>query len=220
MSRHLLITVPCGGVQCGRCGSGFGIRKLESVLMQLKKRLIVIASSGGEKPFPERGQVLPPRTQVMMLVLGDVAELAQPEVRHNAGNVFGHREQGSGDLGVEARGVPSDNQGIAHQLDGEPAREHADRGERAPVRRRFTPRSFPPWHIPELDFSEQKRAATRASLSRRIQRQPKSPVRPHDFGRGVLAVLSRRLHHELDVPLVELVYELEASAARPRGSRN
>lgn len=188
--------------------------------MQLKKRVLVIASSGAQKSTPERSQVLPSRAQLMMLVHCDVAQLPQPELRHNARNVFGHREQGSGDLGIQPRDVPSDNQGIAHQLDGESAREHAAGGERTSVPRGLPPCPFPPCRIAELNISEQKRAATRASLSRRIERQPKSPVRPYDFGRGVLAVLSRRLHHELDVSLVELVYELEASAARPRGRRN
>ena len=188
--------------------------------MQFKKRLVIVASRGAQKPSPERSQVLPSRAQVMMLVLCNVAELAQAQLRHNAGHFFGHREQGSGDACVEPGDVPGDKQRIAHQLDGKAAREHADRSERATVRGGFTLRSFPPRWIPELNISEQKRTATRAPLSRRIQRQPKSSVRPEDLGRGVLATLSRRLRHERDISLVELVYELEAGAARPRGSRN
>jgi hypothetical protein len=220
MSRQSSITVDCGGVHYGSCGAGFGIRKLESVAMQLKKRLVVIASGSAQKPSPKRRQMLPSRAQLMMLVLCDVAELAQAQLRYNAGDVFGHREQGSGDAGVESGDVPGDKQRIAHQFDGEPAREHADRSERTSVPRGFTLRSLPPWRIPELDIREEKRAATRAPLSRRIQRSPKGSVGAHYLGRGVLAVFSRRLRHELDVSFVELVDELEAWAARPRGNRN
>lgn len=220
MSRQLSITVRGRGVHYGSCGAGFGIRKLKSVAMQLKKRLLVIASGSAQQPAPERDQVLPSRAQVPVLVLCYVAELAQAELRHNAGDVFGHREQGCSGAGVESRDGPSDNQRIAHQLDGEAAREHADGGERTCLPRGFALRSFPPGRIAELDISEQKRAATRAPLSRRLQRLPKGSVRPHDLGHGVLGVFSCRLRYELDVSLIELVYELEAGAARPWGDRN
>lgn len=207
----------CTGVGTRRCGRAVGIRKLECLQMQVVQRLPVVAARRAQEPTPERAQVLPSRAQVLMAVIRDVPQLAQPELRNDVGNLVGHGEESSGKSGVLPGRAAGDDERVSREVHGRLAQKQAHRARRPAVPRRFILRPLPPGRVPELDVREQKRALTHPPAGRAIQTQPQISMHPHHLGHGARAVLACDLRHLLYEHFVELVNELEAGAAGPRG---
>lgn len=220
MSRYSSITDPRNGGGNGRCKTAVGIRKPECMQMQLVQRLAIVAARRAQEPAPERAQVLPSWAQVLMVVIGHVSQLAQPELCNDAGDLFGHGEERSSKSGVLLGGVPGNDERIPHQVDGRLAREEAYRAGWAAMPRRVVLSALPPGGIAELDVREQKRTLTRPLTCWAIETDPKIPVHPHHLGHGVVAVLACSLCQLFDEQLVELMNELEAGASGPRRDRH
>lgn len=164
--------------------------------------------------------MLPSRTQVMMVVIGDVPQLTKPELCNNAGNFFGHREERSRQSGVLPGGVPGNDERIPHQIDSWPAHEEAGEAGLATLPSWVVLRALPPDSVAELDVCEQKRALTRTSACRTVETHPEIPVHPDQLGQVAIAVLACGLGQLLDEQFVELMNEIEEGASGPRGDRS
>lgn len=216
MSRHSSITGPWISIGSGDCKPAVSIRKLECVQMQVAQRLAIIAVRSTQKPSPERAQMVPPRAQVLMVVIRNDPQVAQAELRNDTGNPVGHRKQGCREADILSGCAPRDGERIPHQFSFQPAREQSHRGSSWPaLPRSIALRSLPPCLVSEVDVYEQKRTSTCAPACGRIQGEPKIPVHPHDLGqraRLAFADQFRRLGNE---SLIEFVNELEQGAAWP-----
>jgi hypothetical protein len=216
MSRNSSIMDYRSGVWTGRCEPAVGIRKLECLQMQVVERFAVVATCRTQEPTPERAQVLPSRAQVLMVVIREVPQLAQPEFRNYVGDLVRHGEESRGKSGVLPSRIPCDNERIPREVDGRLAQKQAFRARRPAVPRRVILRPLPPGRVPELDIRKQKWALTCSPACRATQTPPEIPMHPHHLGHGAFAVLACDLHHLLYEQFVELVNELEARAAGPR----
>lgn len=206
----------CTRVGTRRCGPAVSIRKLECLQMQVVQRLHVVAACRAQESTPERAQVLPSRAQMLMAVIRDVPQLAQPELRNDVSNLVRHGEESSGKSGVLPGRAAGDDESISRELDGGLTQKQAHRARRPAVPRRFILRPLPPGRVPKLDVRKQKRALTRPTAGRAIQTQPKISMHPHHLGHSALAVRACDLRHLLYEHFVELVNELEAGATGPR----
>lgn len=220
MTRYSLIVSHRNGTRSRSCKPAVGIGKLERVQLQVVQRLAVITTRSAQEPPPERAQVLPSRPQVLMTLLGDPSQMMQAELRHDAGNLIGHREHGSGEPRVLSRSRPGDEERIPHQLDGGLARKQAYRGELPAVPRSIVLRTLPPSRISELNVRKQKRTFARPAACRAIEAHPKVAVHPHHLRQHALAVFPRGLRRLRNEPLIEFVNELEARAAIPGRDRH
>ena len=220
VSRYSFITAPWTGVRAGRCKPTVGIRKLECMQMQVVQRLAIVAASRAQEPTPERTQMLPPRAQMLMAVIGHVPQLAQPQLCNDAGNLVGHCKERSSESGVLPGGAPRNDKRIPHQLDGRLAQEQAHRARCTAVPRRLVLRMLPPGGVAELNVREQERAMTRQLACGAIETHPKIPVHPHHLGHGAAVVLACGLRQLLDEQLVEFMNEFEEGATSPRRDRH
>ncbi len=216
MSRHSSIRRTWTQFRSRNSKPAVGVRKLVRVQMQVVERLDVVAARGAQKPSPERAQVIPSRTQMLMVVIRNEPQVAQPELRNDARNPVGHRKQGRGEADVLAGRVPGDDECISHQLNCPFTREQAHRGWWTTLPRRIALRSLPPCLALEVDIGEEKRTPTRPPTCGSIQRHPKIAMYPHHLRQRARLALSDHLRRLHDKSLVEFVYELETRATRPR----
>ena len=179
MSRHSSITQTWTGAGSGNCKPAVGIRKLVCVQMQIVQRLDVIAASSTQKPSPERAQMIPSRTQMLMMVIRDESQVPQAELRNDLSNLPGHCKQGRSKAGVLPGGAPGDDERISRQLNCPLTREQTHRTCWSALPRGVALRSLPPFLVSEMDISEQKGTSTRPPTCRCIQSYPKVAMYPH-----------------------------------------
>lgn len=183
--------------------------------MEVVQRLPIVAARRIQEAAPERAQVLPSRAQVLMVVIRDVPQLAQPELRNDVGDLLGHGKEGCGKSSVLPSRVPGEVERIPRELDGRLAQKQTNRARRSAVPSQVMLRPLPPGRVPELDVRKQEWALTCQPARRAIQTHPKIPVHPHHLGHGALTALARNLRHLLYEQFVELVNELEARTTAP-----
>lgn len=188
--------------------------------MQLAHCFGVIVDCSGQEPAPKRAQVLPPWTQLLVVVLCHVPQLAQAQHCDDGSHVLGHREQSCSDSRVARGGVPSDEQRIPHQFHCGFAGEQTHRAWWTTVPGRIVSRTLPPGEVTELNINQEKGALTCSMARRTVQTCPEVPVQPHYFRRGVLIAFTGGFSHYFEELLVELMGKLEALAPYPRRSRN
>ena len=216
MGRHSFIRDPWIGIGSGNCKPAVGIRKLVCVQMQIVQRLGIVAARGAQKSSPERAQVLPSQTQVLVMVIRNEPQVTQAELRNGTGAPVGHRKQARGEASVLPGRVPGDNERVAHQLNRPPAREVAHRDSWTALPRGVALHAMPPCLVPELDVGEQKWTSTRPMACRRIQSDPKVPVDPHHIRQRARVAFPGHFRRLLNEAFVEFIDELETGTARPR----
>lgn len=202
-------------VGIGRYEPAVGIRKLECLQVQVVQGLPIVAARCTQEAAPERTQVLPSRAQVLMALVRDLPQLAQPELCNDVSDLVRHGEEGCGKTGVLPGRVPGDDESISREVDSRLAQEQPRRARRPAVPPGIMLRPFPPGRVPELDVRKQKWAPTRPSARRAIQTHPKVPVHPQYLGRGAVGLFARNLRHLLHEEFIEVVNELEARATCP-----
>src|SRR5215469_4159012 len=95
--------------------------------MQIVQCLAVIAARGAQKPSPERTQMIPSRTQVLMVVIRNEPQLTQAQLGHDMSDLVRHGKQCGGEARVLSGGTPSDYERISRQLNGPLARKQVHR---------------------------------------------------------------------------------------------
>lgn len=200
---------PCTGIGGRPCSAAVGIRNLKCVQMQIVERLAVVAARCTQKSAPERAQMLPPRAQVLMTMIGNASHVAQSKLRYHAGDSRRHRKKRSGKTGVESRAVAGYEKSIPRQLDSGLASKQAPRAGRPAMPRGIALRAAPPLDIPELEVHEQKRALACPLACGAVQAHPQIPVHPHHFRQRMSIIFSGDVHHLPNKQLVELMNELE-----------
>lgn len=208
------------GVGTRRFRPAVGIRKLECLQMQVVHRFPIVAARRVQEAAPERAEVFPSWAQVLMVTIGNVPQLAHPELCDHVGDLVRHGKESSGKSGVLPGRTPGDDERIPCEVDGRLAQKQARRARRSSMPSGVISCPLPPSRVPELDVRKQKWALTRPQACRAIQTRPKIPMHSHHLGHGALAVLACDLRYLFYEMLIELVNELEAGAARPRRDRH
>lgn len=215
MSRHSSITQTWIGIESGNRKPALGIRKLVRVQLQIVQCLDIIAARGTQKPSPERAQMIPPRAQMLMVMVRNEPQVAQAELCNDSGNLLRHCKQSGGEAGVLPGGAPGDDECISHQLNCHLTREQASRARWPTLPRVVALRSLPPCLVSEMNIGEEKRTSARPPACGRIQSHPQITVYPHHLRQRARVAFSDHLRRLQDEPLVEFVNKLETGAARP-----